>query len=510
MAKIKKIIENGGIQYPATITDAVKNPNNGKTVTEELSELGSEVGDIQCIIGNEYDYEKEEGRHDFRIIGTVGSKITITNNTSTVIGAIRCYNGDIQVLEPISEIKPLSSNTAVITEAFDRISLYLNSSGAFKIKIEGLTEKIDKNAKDINTTKEEVKNNSDSINKFMESLVANTINTIVEPNSILKNKLIPQNGIVTDYDTEGLYNVLQYDIADYSGFLYVDAVANYKNQFWVIHDESGNILSKSITYEDNDKHYLVDDKVEIPKNAKYLYVQTFVKDNVAKVVQKEAVYFSPKLWKGIKWGVLGDSLTAINSRTTKHYFDYISELTGIEVVNLAVSGSSYGQPQESGNAFFQQASRLPSDVDVVTIFGSFNSWGVDDNGTIDDTEPTTRYGCINKAIETIYSINPLARVGIVSPTPWGNNGYNPFISDNGNDWGQRTVDRIKDVCYKRGIPFLDLYHTSELRPWDLEYRRLVYSKEDDPETQGVHPNELGHKILSTHFKSFLDKLILSL
>lgn len=43
MAKIKKIIENGGIQYPATITDAVKNPNNGKTVTEELSELGSEV-----------------------------------------------------------------------------------------------------------------------------------------------------------------------------------------------------------------------------------------------------------------------------------------------------------------------------------------------------------------------------------------------------------------------------------------------------------------------------------
>lgn len=43
MAKIKKIIEKGSIQYPATITDAVKNPNNGKTVTEELSELGSKV-----------------------------------------------------------------------------------------------------------------------------------------------------------------------------------------------------------------------------------------------------------------------------------------------------------------------------------------------------------------------------------------------------------------------------------------------------------------------------------
>ena len=43
MAKIKKLIEDNVIHYPATITDAVKNPNNGKTVTEELSELGSKV-----------------------------------------------------------------------------------------------------------------------------------------------------------------------------------------------------------------------------------------------------------------------------------------------------------------------------------------------------------------------------------------------------------------------------------------------------------------------------------
>ena len=43
MAKIKKLIEDNVIHYPATITDAVKNPNNGKTVTEELTELGSEV-----------------------------------------------------------------------------------------------------------------------------------------------------------------------------------------------------------------------------------------------------------------------------------------------------------------------------------------------------------------------------------------------------------------------------------------------------------------------------------
>lgn len=50
MPKIKKIIEEGSIQYPATITDAVKNPNNRKTVTQELSELGSKVVDIESEI----------------------------------------------------------------------------------------------------------------------------------------------------------------------------------------------------------------------------------------------------------------------------------------------------------------------------------------------------------------------------------------------------------------------------------------------------------------------------
>lgn len=368
-------------------------------------------------------------------------------------------------------------------------------------------------ADEINTLKEDIKENNQDLEAFKQYLVSSTTDTVVVPTATLVDKVIPQSGVLTDVSSiSGIYKVFQYDLSTYSENenLYVDAVANYKNLFWVITDENGTILNKSIFYSDNNKHYLLNDEVMIPKGAKWLYVQTFVKDNVSRVVYKEANYFTPKVWKDITWGIIGDSLSAYNNRTTKHYFDYISDLTGIKIVNLAVSGSSYGQPQEAGNAFFQQASRLPSNVDVVTIFGSFNTWGVDENGTIEDINTTTKYGCINKAIENIYSINPLARVGIVAPTPWHTNGYNPFISDNGNNWGQRTVDRIKEVCEKRGIPFLDLYHTSELRPWDVEYRKLVYSKEDNPLTAGVHPNEIGHKILSTHFKAFLDKLIISI
>ena len=43
-------------------------------------------------------------------------------------------------------------------------------------------------------------------------------------------------------------------------------------------------------------------------------------------------------WFGRTWVCLGDSLTESNSRTTKHYFDYIAEKTGIKTVGLVICG----------------------------------------------------------------------------------------------------------------------------------------------------------------------------
>lgn len=34
---------------------------------------------------------------------------------------------------------------------------------------------------------------------------------------------------------------------------------------------------------------------------------------------------------------------------------------------------------------------------------------------------------------------------------------------------------INDIYHDRGIPFLDLYHSSGLRPWESTYRPLMYS-----------------------------------
>ena len=97
MAKIKKVIEEGSIQYPATITDAVKNPNNGKTVTQELSELGSiksNIGVLSCysemavvVNGKEVTFDNKgwdlyHGGKFYRASSVLSEPISVSVNTS--------------------------------------------------------------------------------------------------------------------------------------------------------------------------------------------------------------------------------------------------------------------------------------------------------------------------------------------------------------------------------------------------------------------------------------------
>lgn len=204
-------------------------------------------------------------------------------------------------------------------------------------------------------------------------------------------------------------------------------------------------------------------------------------------------------WIDKKWVAVGDSLTAVNTRTTKHYYDYIEESTGIKVVNMGVSGTGYARG-DSYN-FYNRIENVPTDADVVTIFGSGNDIGSGlpignptDNGT------DSLCGYINGTIDKLIAIMPTVNLGIVSPTPWV--GYAPSIS---NNTMLLYSNALKEICEIRSIPFLDLYHCSNLRPWTEEGRNACYSKDDG---DGVHPDENGHKLIAPRFKAFLETLIL--
>ena len=189
------------------------------------------------------------------------------------------------------------------------------------------------------------------------------------------------------------------------------------------------------------------------------------------------------------------------SRTTKHYFDYVAEKTGIKTVNLGVSGTGYMRRKDINRAFYQRVSDIPEDADVITIFGSGNDLSSDQTlGTVTDTGTDTICGCINATIDAIYERIPLARLGIVTPTPWVGN--MPSKTTCGM---AKYSEAIVEICKRRSIPCLDLYHESNLRPDDENFRKLAFSKDGG---NGVHPDEKGHEIIAASFQSLLERLIL--
>ena len=240
--------------------------------------------------------------------------------------------------------------------------------------------------------------------------------------------------------------------------------------------------------------------INVPSNAKYIIANNYNGATRVSVLAGYKASGTLGKWANKTWVCFGDSLTAINAPTNKRYFDYIVDVTGITTVNMGSSGTGYGNDGGDGRAFHQRIANVPS-CDVVTIFGSFNDMASGlPLGNATDSGTSTLAGCMNTTFDGLFAIHPTVQLGVISPTPWET--LNPLGQPNS---ASAYCDMIKTICSMRGIPYLDLFHNSGLRPWDATYRTLVYSKDQG---MGVHPNELGHAIIAPHIEAFLDTLLL--
>lgn len=240
--------------------------------------------------------------------------------------------------------------------------------------------------------------------------------------------------------------------------------------------------------------------VNVPVNAHYLVIGFLYQASMSSPYVFNGIEQSSRLsemWKDKKWACIGDSLTDYNDKTSMHYFDFIAGATGIEIVNMGVSGSGYAKLTDN---FMTRVLNVPTDSDVVTIFGSGNdaSAGLD-LGTANDTGTTTLGGVINTTLDNLFSIMPVCNVGLVTPTPW--QGNMPY--DNG--WMESYSNLIVEICKLRSIPCLDLFHCSNLNPNSSAVRSAAYSKDNGG---GVHPDEAGHKMIAPRFKAFLSSLLI--
>ncbi len=275
---------------------------------------------------------------------------------------------------------------------------------------------------------------------------------------------------------------------------HVKCYGGWNNMCYKIMNSAGKILLK--------KQYptsatTIDEYIMMPMGASTMVLSG---SNLKDLYVKEITGINniSKPWAGKKWVVVGDSLTENNIRATKNYHGYVSDETGITVVNMGLSGSGYRRKYDTNQAFYQRVLNVPTDADVITIFGSFNDMNAGEVGTATDTGTETLAGAINTTLDNIFATYPLARVGIVTPTPW--QGTKPST----NAKADAYVDVMMEICKLRGIPYLDLFHTSGLRPWEESYRALCYSRDDGG---GTHPDETGHKLIAPRFREFIATLL---
>ena len=205
-----------------------------------------------------------------------------------------------------------------------------------------------------------------------------------------------------------------------------------------------------------------------------------------------------------KWAVIGDSISdpyhpsAANAVTK--YYHYIASDTGIQVVYTnAVGGTGYKKINGAKKCFYQrlQDDPIPSNVDVVTIFGSINDWSTVTGGAVgsatdDIATSDTLTAHMNAALDLVKRQAPKAKIILVSGIYYGN------INDT---FQSHPRDALKAVAEARGIEFhdwltedktdpLDFHHIAE-NPWEESSFASRYTI-DWGNTVSNHSATFGH------------------
>lgn len=212
-----------------------------------------------------------------------------------------------------------------------------------------------------------------------------------------------------------------------------------------------------------------------------------------------------------KIACIGDSITEGHQANGWPWHAYINQWcknNGIEttVVNLGIGGTSVctsSYVTDELQPFVNRLDTIPTDADVVVVFGGTNDWGNNATlGTISDTDTSTFYGAYKHILEWLAINRPNAKVMTMTPlkryykgggTVWKNAQIEP---NNKGDVLGDFVAAVREVSALYAIPCVDLHNDSGLNPV-LEIVRTKFMGD------GLHPNAEGNKKM---YPIILDKM----
>lgn len=303
-----------------------------------------------------------------------------------------------------------------------------------------------------------------------------------------------QNGVLDS--TSGVYHktisVLAGDTYKISGYSYLGIMPI------VLTDDTNNVIDyypKTETAQPTFYH----DVITIPKRVtkmhiNYLWANSGTRQYFISGYKADGL----KIAKATsKLTIIGDSLSSAYQAASSRYLNLLEANDGYIVENLSRDGHGFMRDDDSLYAFWRQAQKVSSDTDIALIFGSFNDMPNVNAylGTIADTGTATICGCINQTIANLYTAKNDIKIGIVTPTPWSN--YYPGMAN-----PESYINAIIAIAKNKGIPYLDLFHCSNLRPWDSTFNAMYFNNAD-----GTHPNNEGHrKFIYPKMRSFAEDL----
>ncbi len=250
------------------------------------------------------------------------------------------------------------------------------------------------------------------------------------------------------------------------------------------------------------------------------------------------------------WTAIGDSITYLNdhldetgNRVTKGYLTRVAEqLPNIKYINQGHNGwSIVGIAREIEKLGLQKS-------DIYTVFLGTNDWGQGlPLGTFDDyrnnTGLKTSFGAYRIIIDKIKSLNPNARIILITPmqredfvyiADKHNNATGSYAAKNGQ-WLLQFADAVKQIGEYEHVKVIDLYNKTSLKlsnmvkfkrlkdPQTGEYKNFSYPDFQgipfNPDTDeypypvqaiyntydGLHPSDKGNQVIADMLVSVLKK-----
>ncbi|MBQ3989641.1 MAG: SGNH/GDSL hydrolase family protein, partial [Bacteroidales bacterium] len=320
----------------------------------------------------------------------------------------------------------------------------------------------------------------------------------------LGKEFVPETSTFTDGTEYGYYRVTQTEDAIEEVYSASFKRCKVEIQPWMgkyvefsVNGLVGNSYAIYCGFSDENDDYISKNayvvgsqKLEIPSNAKYIYMSFYgstynsdyvvkpnkvIKTNDLKVLGVENPFI------GTNGVAFGTSLT-YRAITNNGYLQYLPGLSGATIENQGISSAGIGSSiLPAVKAYTGYSSKQ-----FVIIEGFVNDWTQATGlGEWNNTSETTACGCMRSIINYILSQNPKMTIFVVLDhygRSLGGSNCSSTAENANNQTQYEYYEEISKVCASLGIPVIKQYAESQMCENTPDY---FYDQ--------IHPNELGAK-----------------